>query len=128
MAIRRAARAAHPQEACGLLFGRHGADGWWIGEASVAANVAADPARRFEVDPAHLFAVQRAAREGGPAPVGVWHSHPDGRPEPSAMDRDGVTDARWLWLIVAGEAMAAFVPDGGGFRAVGLAEVSLDSD
>jgi proteasome lid subunit RPN8/RPN11 len=120
-----AARAAHPLEACGLLFGRRDRRGWTIEAISVARNVSGSPATRFEVDPAHLFAVQRAARNGGPAAVGVWHSHPNGMPGPSAHDRDGVTDPSWLWLIAADGRLAGWAPDPhGGFRPVRL----LDSD
>lgn len=114
-----AARAARPNEACGLLFGRHREDGHHVLAASVAANVAADPRRRFEVDPAHLIAAQRAARNGGPAILGVWHSHPDGPPAPSAADRAGITDPSWIWIIVAPPDLAAFLPDASetsGFR------------
>lgn len=114
-----AARASHPEEACGLLLGHRDRGLWRVEAASVAANVAADPRRRFEVDPRHLFAAQRTARAGGPAIVGVWHSHPDGPVRPSAADRAGITDPAWVWIIVSPPDVAAYVPDGqcpGGFR------------
>lgn len=107
-----AASASHPDEACGLLFGHRDRDLWRVEAASVAANVAADPRHRFEVDPRHLFAAQRAARTGGPSIVGVWHSHPDGPARPSAADRAGITDPAWVWIIVSPPAVAAYVPDG----------------
>lgn len=116
-----AARAAVPEEACGLLFGRIDNEGWTIDAASVAENVASAPRRRFEVDPRHLIEVQKAARAGGPRAVGVWHSHPDGSPTPSAADRQGVSDLDWLWLIAAGGQLAAWAPErDGGFRAIPL--------
>jgi proteasome lid subunit RPN8/RPN11 len=122
--IRDAARHCGGHEACGLLFGAADAGGWRIDAASRARNVAGDPQRRFEVDPAHLFAVQRAARAGGPCPIGVWHSHPDGSVRPSALDRAGVTDPSWLWLIAAAGRLAAWAPDDGasGFRPIPLLE------
>ncbi|MGL1446678.1 Mov34/MPN/PAD-1 family protein, partial [Vibrio parahaemolyticus] len=58
--IAEAARA-HPHEACGLLYGT----GERIDDAEIVANVAADPARGFEIDPAALFAALRAERAGG---------------------------------------------------------------
>jgi proteasome lid subunit RPN8/RPN11 len=106
------AAAAHPNEACGLLFG----EARLVAEASVAPNVADAPSHQFEIDPAHLFEAHRRARAGGPAIIGCWHSHPDGNLRPSARDAAGVTDRNWLWLIVAGGTVAIWRPDGTGFR------------
>jgi proteasome lid subunit RPN8/RPN11 len=95
-----AAAAASPgAEICGLLLGRDGA----VAEARACRNVAADPATRFEIDPAALFAAHRAARAGGPAILGCYHSHPSGRAVPSACDAAAAEPNGWLWLIVAGE-------------------------
>ncbi len=94
-AIRSATVAAGPQEACGLLLGDTGL----ITDATRARNVATDPARRFEIDPAHLFETHRRARAGGPAILGCWHSHPNGRPGPSRQDAEGALIPGWLWLI-----------------------------
>jgi desampylase len=105
-----AAAAAHPDEACGLLFGTPGR----IETATQARNVAADPARAFEIDPQALFDAQRAARSGGPAVVGSWHSHPNGRATPSARDAAGAEPGA-LWLIVAAGAVRAFEMTATGF-------------
>ncbi|WP_448579188.1 M67 family metallopeptidase [Thermaurantiacus sp.] len=113
--IEAATAEAYPCEACGLLFGGQVRGRPVITSASVARNVAAEPWHRFEIDPAHLFASQREARETGAPILGVWHSHPHGRPIPSAEDRAGVTDPAWLWLIAAAgrprPTLAAHVPD-----------------
>jgi len=93
------AAATPDREACGLLFG----DGAAIRDVRAAANVAADPRHRFEVDPRTLFAAIRAERAGGMRVVGHYHSHPFGRPEPSPRDAaDAGEEAGRLWLIVAG--------------------------
>ncbi|MBX9815700.1 MAG: hypothetical protein A4S12_02610 [Proteobacteria bacterium SG_bin5] len=93
----RARAAASPVEICGLLLGAPGA----ILEAPPCANVAAEPERRFELDPAALFAAHRRAREGGPAILGHYHSHPEGPARPSAEDaRQAAADGA-LWLILA---------------------------
>jgi len=97
-AIHAAAAAAHPLEACGLLLGRTGR----IEAAPAARNVAADPARRFELDPAAHFAALRAARAGGPALLGHWHSHPAGPAAPSATDAAMALEPGRLWLILGG--------------------------
>lgn len=119
--IRAASLAAGSHEACGLLFGQVA----HVIEASVARNVAADPARCFEIDPAALFAAHRRGREGPLALIGVWHSHTNGTLFPSALDAAGVTDPAWLWLIESGGKLAGFLPDSSvpaRFRPICLAE------
>lgn len=121
-----AAARALPHEACGLLFGAAG----HIRTATIARNIAAEPWHRFEIDPAHLFAAQRRARTGPERLLGCWHSHPGGRPCPSVLDRAGVQDLAWLWLIVAGGAVRAFRPlphgpQSAGSESHGFAEVAL---
>ncbi|MET0361887.1 MAG: M67 family metallopeptidase [Sphingobium sp.] len=83
-------------EICGLLLGGQGRVDTFL----ASANVAADPARRFEIDPAVLIAAHRAARHGGPAIVGCYHSHPSGRAVPSAADAAQAAPEGMLWLIV----------------------------
>jgi proteasome lid subunit RPN8/RPN11 len=105
-------------EACGLLFGTHGR----ITQATLARNVAAEPWHRFEIDPAHLFDAHRRSRAGPERLVGCWHSHPDGRGEPSRHDRAGVSDEGWLWLIVANGRIRGWRPLPDGFAEVALLE------
>ncbi|HEX8412807.1 MAG TPA: M67 family metallopeptidase [Sphingomicrobium sp.] len=102
--------AADPErEVCGLLFGAPGRIAGYL----PARNVAGDPTTMFEIDPAMLFAVHRAARAGGPVPVGCYHSHPRGSAMPSERDRAGA-DPGHYWLIVAGRDVALYHarPDG----------------
>lgn len=99
-----AAAAARGFEACGLLLGT----GDLVTIATVAANVAAAPARRFEIDPAHLLAAHRAARGGGPAILGYWHSHPSGLAEPSRTDAAMADPDGRVWAIVAGGGVRCF--------------------
>lgn len=107
------ARAAHPQECCGLLLGRGGR----IGEARPARNVHPQSATCFEIDPRALIEAYRAARAGGPQVLGYYHSHPAGGPRPSATDRAGAAGDGAVWAIVAGgviglwrDGPAGFVP------------------
>jgi proteasome lid subunit RPN8/RPN11 len=90
------ARADAAREVCGLLFGAED----HVTAHLPAPNVAADPARRFEVDPATLLAAHRAHRDGGPAILGCYHSHPTGSPDPSPRDAADAAADGWLWLIV----------------------------
>jgi len=111
LAAARAHAVADPaREACGLLLGGEGG----VEQALPAANVAADPARFFEVDPVVLLAAHRAARSGGPAILGCYHSHPHGPPSPSPRDAAAAAPDGWLWLILgmAGEGMWRAVANG----------------
>lgn len=93
--------AADAREVCGLLLGTPDR----IEAIIPAANVAADPTRHFELDPAALIAAHRAARSGGRAIIGHYHSHPSGVAAPSPTDAACATPDGSLWLIVgAGEA------------------------
>lgn len=104
------ARAAAPDEACGILFGA--ADS--VAAAEPARNVAAHPARNFEIEPAALLRAHRDARAAGRQVVGWYHSHPDGLATPSATDAARAVEDGRLWLIVAGGAVTAWrvVPGG----------------
>ncbi|MBJ6123150.1 M67 family metallopeptidase [Sphingomonas sp. BT553] len=100
-----AAAAADPAvEVCGLLFGEAGA----IVAVEACRNVAGDPARRFEIDPAALIAAYRRGRSGGPAVIGCYHSHPTGIAAPSARDAGDAAADGGLWLIVGGGAVTAW--------------------
>jgi proteasome lid subunit RPN8/RPN11 len=83
-------------EVCGLLLG----EGDRITAIRAAANVAAEPHRTFELDPAVLIAAHRAARAGGNAILGHYHSHPGGDPQPSACDAAAAA-AGELWMVIA---------------------------
>ena len=109
--------AAAPAECCGLLLGRGGR----ITEVRPAANIAPDPLRHFEIDPAALFAAHRAARApGGLELLGYYHSHPDGHPLPSATDCAHASGDGRLWAIIA-RCEVGFWRDGpAGFTAVAV--------
>ena len=107
------------EEICGLLFGSpHRIDA-----AQACRNVAERRTDSFEIDPAALLAAHKAARAGGAAIVGCYHSHPNGSPEPSPRDAAAAAPDGGFWLIV-GDGMARLWRarcDGGVFEAVELA-------
>lgn len=70
-------------------------------EARACANVAPDPLRHFEIDPAALIAAHRASRAGGLAVLGYFHSHPNGLARPSATDARAAAGDGRIWAIVA---------------------------
>ncbi len=90
------ARAAHPRECCGLLFG----DGDAITGFSAAANVHPTPETHFEIDPQALIDAHRAARGDAPRVAGYYHSHPRGPAEPSATDRALAARDGMVWAII----------------------------
>ncbi len=116
------ARAALPDECCGLLVGH--ADR--ILEIWPARNVSVDPRRRFLVSPEDHFSAQRHVRARGLGLIGVYHSHPAGPARPSPTDREEAGAEGFLYLIAAPTASELrgwrFV--GGNFREVRLVPVS----
>jgi proteasome lid subunit RPN8/RPN11 len=118
------AQATPGLEVCGLLFGNSAR----IAAAEPCANVAPNPARAFEIDPAALFAAHRRARAGGAAPIGHYHSHPTGRAEPSATDVASAMGDGAVWLILAGQDARAWrTVERGAFEAVELDVVTSQS-
>lgn len=104
--IAREAARAFPNEACGLLLGREGR----FEVAVPTVNVHATPQTHFEIEPQALIDAHRAAREGGPAVLGYYHSHPTGPAEPSATDRAMARGDGRVWAI-AGEGGVTFWRD-----------------
>ncbi len=96
-----AAQAAFPHEACGLLIGRRDGATVTVTALHPAANVSPTPRASFAIDPAVQFSLQRALRGTGRAVVGCFHSHPNGRPEPSQRDRANGSAEGFVWIIVA---------------------------
>jgi desampylase len=105
------AEKAGSHECCGLLLGN--APGH-IAIALPCANVAEEPDKRFEIDPAALLSAHKAARGGGPAILGHYHSHPNGRAEPSACDAELAGEDGQLWAIAANGALGWWITRSGG--------------
>lgn len=83
-------------EVCGLLLGRSRR----IEAVRRTANVSETPTTAFEIDPAMLIAAHRAARDDGPQVLGGYHSHPNGRLQPSRADLESAALDE-IWGIVA---------------------------
>lgn len=112
-----AAAAAAPDEACGLLLGTAGR----IAIAAPCANVAPDPARHFEIDPAALIAAHRAARAGGPQVIGYFHSHPNGLARPSLTDTAMAARDGRIWAIAASGIVTLWQDNPSGFERLSYA-------
>lgn len=100
-------------EVCGLLLGS--AD---VIEAIVeAANVAADPAQTFEIDPRVQIGAIKSARSGGLPVIGCYHSHPGGNASPSQLDLE-MAQAGSVWLIIAERQILGWRRSEGRFNAI----------
>jgi proteasome lid subunit RPN8/RPN11 len=112
--ILREARAAEMRECCGLLEGSRQDGVFRIAALHRVRNLSPD-AERFEMEPQDQFAAHRAARANGAAIIGCYHSHPNGRAQPSPADQAGAEEEDFLWLIAGGEGLNAFVYSRGEF-------------
>lgn len=91
------ARANALNECCGLLAGRDGV----ITHVFPAANVAADPAKGYEIDPRETVRLMREFREQQLEFLGIYHSHPNGKNEPSARDIELAYYSEAIYFIVS---------------------------
>lgn len=90
-ALESRARAAYPEECCGVLVGRAGTGaGTEVRQVTAlrpTANAAnGDRSRRFAIAPVELLGIYREIRSRGDALIGYYHSHPDAVAEPSDLD------------------------------------------
>ncbi len=76
------ARRAPLEECCGLLAGLDGV----ITRSFAATNAASDRAKNYEIAPKELFRLMREIRAAKLELLGIYHSHPNGKNEPSARD------------------------------------------
>ncbi|MEM6266716.1 MAG: M67 family metallopeptidase [Pseudomonadota bacterium] len=116
-AIKAAAEAAYPYEACGLLLG----DGARISQFLETRNVHAAPRTHFEIDPQALIDAHRAEREGGPKVMGYFHSHPHGSACPSKTDRQQAAPDGKIWAIASRSDERFYQSGKRGFEALGTA-------
>lgn len=108
--IAQEARTAFPRECCGLIEGLREKDAARVTAIHPTRNLACE-ADRFEIDPLEQFALLRASRGRGNDIIGCYHSHPNGRAEPSARDLANAGEEDFIWVI------AAAVRDAVGLRA-----------
>lgn len=114
-----AAEAAYPGECCGLLVGQAKPNGTVEASRAHASANLGKKFNRFEIDPRLWVDLARALGKGPNKVVGLYHSHPDGPAQPSAVDLDAAWGEELVWLIVSvskGEAIqvTAHILDHGG--------------
>lgn len=92
------ARTAFPAECCGLIEGRIEGQTARVLQLHPTRNLGEGP-DRFEIDPAAQIRLLKALRGTDRAVIGCFHSHPNGRAEPSATDLAGASEEGFVWLI-----------------------------
>jgi len=97
--IREVARAAYPEECCGLMIGHREGDLLVIDEIAESVNLSASPRDSFEIDLRLRLTLQKALRGTGRDIVGHYHSHPDAAAAPSERDRAQAWEPDMIWLI-----------------------------
>ena len=107
------ARAAFPNECCGLIEGMATLEGWRATALHRSKNLAADPARAFLIDPQVHFGALRRLCGTDRGIIGCYHSHPGGLAKPSERDRAEAIDDGFVWLIAGAGEMNAHVFDAG---------------
>jgi len=93
-AIRAHGERGYPEEICGFLIGQASGDDKAVVRLLPIENVREENrARRFEIAPDDFYKADNAARDGGQAILGFYHSHPDHPARPSEYDREHA----WPW-------------------------------
>ena len=91
------ARQCPAAECCGLLAGRDGV----ITDVFPAVNVAPDPAKGYEIAPKEIVDMMREFRERKLEFLGIYHSHPNGKNEPSARDIELAYYSEAIYFIIS---------------------------
>ncbi|MEZ4272623.1 MAG: M67 family metallopeptidase [Myxococcota bacterium] len=91
-----------PEECCGTLLGRDGADNVrQIVRVLPIDNTKGDNRqRRYLIDPRALLAAEKEARACGLDVVGIYHSHPNHPSQASEFDRQHAMPY-WSYVIVS---------------------------
>ena len=141
------AERCYPEECCGLLLGVQirEADGsvhWQVKAIQETENCwgdidefpKTDPREgkhnRFAIDPRILLAVQKADRDREIRLIGIYHSHPQGLPVPSAFDR-AIAWPEYIYWIVSLEGgnvkdgKGWFLDDHGQFQEIPLSLIHI---
>ena len=72
-----------------------------------ATNVASKLATAYEIAPEELFSLMKEIRAAGLELMGICHSHPNGKNEPSPRDIDLAYYPDTAYLIISPQADAA---------------------
>jgi proteasome lid subunit RPN8/RPN11 len=90
-------------ECCGLLAGSNGV----IARVYRATNAANNLATAYEIAPQELFSLVREIRAAGLELMGIYHSHPNGKNQPSPRDIEVAYYPDTAYIIISPQAGAA---------------------
>ena len=94
------AKAAFPNEGCGLIAGTDEGDVRLIRKVYVLQNTDHSP-EHFSLDPHEQLAAVRDMRANDLRPLGNWHSHPATPSRPSDEDKRLAFDKNASYLILS---------------------------
>ncbi|GGL51964.1 desampylase [Halocalculus aciditolerans] len=95
------ARAAAPEECCGILVGTRDGDDAHAMTAVATENAAENPKTTYEIPPGDVVDVADDAAERDEEIVGFYHSHPAGPPHLSETDEREATWKGYHYLLVS---------------------------
>ena len=87
-----------PNECCALLFGKKDNDKIRVNEIFIADNIEKSPVN-FTISNEQLIQGYKMAEDKGLEVIGIFHSHPDSDPYPSATDKKFMVINPVPWVI-----------------------------
>lgn len=100
--LQQESRLGAPKEVCGLMLGLHDGGAVRVHRVLAAENIAEQPETGYLIDPEFYLHAERQAAGEGRAVVGVYHSHPHGKPIPSETDLE-LAWPDWSYVIVGAD-------------------------
>jgi [CysO sulfur-carrier protein]-S-L-cysteine hydrolase len=94
------ARRVPNLECCGLLAGRDGA----ITRIFLATNAADNPVTSYQIAPKEIFSLMREMRAEALEMLGIYHSHPNDKNEPSPRDIEQAYYSETVYFIISPRA------------------------
>jgi len=87
-----------PNECCALLFGKNDNGKILVNEIFIAENIEKSPLN-FTISNEQLIQGYKMAEDKGLEVIGIFHSHPDSDPYPSATDKKFMEINPVAWVI-----------------------------
>jgi len=99
-----------PNECCALLFGKKNNDKILVNEIFIAENIEKSPVN-FTISNEQLIQGYKMAEDKGLEVIGIFHSHPDSDPYPSATDKKfmEINPVAWVIFSVMTKEFKAYV-------------------